>query len=578
MVAFIVPILATSEEEEDRDALKPLHDPLRLATYTPISPADVIVFREGEYAVAVDGKTKEVISRSTDHSTVLQAAINHVASKGYGKVLVKTGVYELSDTVTISNDYIDVVGEGRWKTIFRSAGASPLFRIAGTSTSDRVMYIRLSDFTIQGQGKTFEGIEAKYVTFLFLEEIEWMGVFGTCLRLYEIWGVRTKNLFFFHCGAGTETYVVEILKSDTDKTTAGTHIGWRMEAMYANGVKIDGCVNQKFIGCEWHTNSMDDNPYRAVDIVNGSVEIEIADGMFGAGSGTFIYISGSNDIRIVGNRFGTEKTVNMIHVTGGSKRVIIAYNTFGTYYRVLTPVKGIAIYSDSDSDELVVIGNTAIGDRTPGSRFIETYGKARIIGNLVKDFEKGIFTRFFAEIIGNYVEGCGLDGIEAKAGGGGVVIGNFLINNGQTGEGAGIRITGNQHTVIGNVCRDNQATPTQDYGIYEGIYADENVIVGNRVREYAVAAIYRRGANTIVRYNLGYRTENSGVATLAAGDTRVTVNHGLVAKPSKVLITPLGQPPGKLWVDEASITDTSFDIVTDTAPSADLHVAWYAEV
>jgi hypothetical protein len=69
---------------------------------------------------------------------------------------------------------------------------------------------------------------------------------------------------------------------------------------------------------------------------------------------------------------------------------------------------------------------------------------------------------------------------------------------------------------------------------------------------------------------------SSGVATISAGSTRVTVSHGLRQAPSKVLITPLGQPPGKIWVE--NITPTSFNIVTDTAPTSNLNVAWYAEV
>jgi len=73
-----------------------------------------------------------------------------------------------------------------------------------------------------------------------------------------------------------------------------------------------------------------------------------------------------------------------------------------------------------------------------------------------------------------------------------------------------------------------------------------------------------------------YKTENSGVSTIPVNSTRVTVSHGLVKAPTKILITPLASPPGKLWVE--NITATSFDIVTDTAPTADLQVAWYAEV
>ena len=69
---------------------------------------------------------------------------------------------------------------------------------------------------------------------------------------------------------------------------------------------------------------------------------------------------------------------------------------------------------------------------------------------------------------------------------------------------------------------------------------------------------------------------NKGVATIPANSTRVTVTHFLGNPPSKFLITPLSQPPGKLWVE--NITSTSFDIVTDTAPASDLKISWYAEV
>jgi len=79
-----------------------------------------------------------------------------------------------------------------------------------------------------------------------------------------------------------------------------------------------------------------------------------------------------------------------------------------------------------------------------------------------------------------------------------------------------------------------------------------------------------------VNNNTEYRSENRGVATIPAGQTRVTVTHNIITTPTKFQITPLDQPPGKLWVE--NITSTSFDIVTDTAPTSNLNVAWYAEV
>ena len=79
-----------------------------------------------------------------------------------------------------------------------------------------------------------------------------------------------------------------------------------------------------------------------------------------------------------------------------------------------------------------------------------------------------------------------------------------------------------------------------------------------------------------VNTNIEYRSENRGVATITAGTTRTTVTHNLIFTPSRVFITPIAQPPGKVWVE--NITSTSFDIVTDTAPTANLNVAWYAEI
>jgi len=82
-------------------------------------------------------------------------------------------------------------------------------------------------------------------------------------------------------------------------------------------------------------------------------------------------------------------------------------------------------------------------------------------------------------------------------------------------------------------------------------------------------------ANLPSGVTLNFLHSSKGVATIASGSTSVTVNHGLVCTPSRVLITPLAQPSGNLWVSD--ITSTSFTINISTAPSADLPVAWYAE-
>ena len=116
------------------------------------------------------------------------------------------------------------------------------------------------------------------------------------------------------------------------------------------------------------------------------------------------------------------------------------------------------------------------------------------------------------------------------------------------------------------------------YGIYEDIGANETFVFGNYTSLSRTSPYYVIQGSTSKFWSLmRYRTVDSGVATITAGQTRVTVSLSRFIKaPNKVLITPLGQPPGKLWVE--NITSTSFDIVTDTAPASDLKVSWYAEV
>jgi len=101
------------------------------------------------------------------------------------------------------------------------------------------------------------------------------------------------------------------------------------------------------------------------------------------------------------------------------------------------------------------------------------------------------------------------------------------------------------------------------------------ILIGN-LSGYTVNAIRNLATDTKIEHVFGYTNKNSGTATIPAGSTSVTVSHGLVAAPSKVLVTPIGDPGDRYWVE--NITDTSFDIVVATAPTADIDFYWEAEV
>ena len=185
-------------------------------------------------------------------------------------------------------------------------------------------------------------------------------------------------------------------------------------------------------------------------------------------------------------------------------------------------------------------------------------------------------------IIGNRIEEFTDSGININSSRFVIAVGNYIIP-GTSKPKYYIYINDSIYNIIANNILGVGSVNIPDYGIYEYGTSNYNILANNVAGSANIEPIRLVGANSKAVYNyarIGTGVQlpsvNSNVATITAGSTRVTVSHGLYKEPGKVLITPIGQPPGKLWVE--NITATSFDIVTDTAPTADLKVAWYAEV
>jgi len=76
--------------------------------------------------------------------------------------------------------------------------------------------------------------------------------------------------------------------------------------------------------------------------------------------------------------------------------------------------------------------------------------------------------------------------------------------------------------------------------------------------------------------NVGYATEASGTATIPAGATSVTVAHGLVKTPNKVIATARDVGVGAVACTARDATNIT--LTCETPPAADVVVDWYAEV
>jgi len=151
-------------------------------------------------------------------------------------------------------------------------------------------------------------------------------------------------------------------------------------------------------------------------------------------------------------------------------------------------------------------------------------------------------------------------------------------SNSQEGDGLydGVNLLDSGNNILRVMVMGESSTLRHRTGIREEGTSDWNLIAGCHVGLYNVSPIVKVGANTVIRHNIGYVTENSGTTTFTAGVTSVTVSHGLVTTPKIVLITPHHSEIADIRVTAKTATD--FTVEVSTAPTADRTFDWYAEV
>ena len=156
----------------------------------------------------------------------------------------------------------------------------------------------------------------------------------------------------------------------------------------------------------------------------------------------------------------------------------------------------------------------------------------------------------------------------------------ILMNN----TGSGVRI-GSTDSIIKSVIIHRIKATGNKYGIYFGnnTTSEELIIEDSDLRNNNTSAIYIWGPITTkrIKRNLGYVTENGGVATFS-GDgstTQFQIAHGLVAEPETVDITPLSaDAAGDFYVTK----DSTYIYVNYLSPppsgTNNVVLSWRAEV
>jgi len=548
------------------------HVPKTHASSHEYDGSDRLAFSRGATKVVAASDASDDVKAAADYvcdgtadDVQIQAAIDALVAGGGGKVVLSEGEFSISSSIKVDSN-IHLSGAGLGATILKLADGADVDVIINSDITNGNTNIVLSDFSIDGNGanqsvgQAYNGIELIKVTNAIVRNV----------KVYDV----GKDDTAVGVGIGFSTATSGSIEGCIAENN--THYG--INVYKGNDVRIVGCLSQNngrhgfgvggdasgdskritISNCIAYNNGRNGFWIRNTDYLTlvGSIAFTNQDYMG-------VYLSNVRYSTVADNVIH-DCGQHGIFVEGTSMELVIASNKISTTKQTQTSGDGIALSGVTKS---IVSGNS-VEDGYAGISIISCSG-ITVANNHVANMERLGINTWRAQnstVIGNVVKNCGTAGV--------------------SGAQAGIQLNGDATTnnlynvVVGNRCFDDQATKTQLYGIEEKGTSNYNLIEGNNVVGNKTVGITKVGANTIVRNNQGYVTENSGSATVASGTTSVTVNHGLATTPTRIQVTPRENPTNAVsfwWVD--TLTTTQFTIHVNTDPGASgLDFDWRAVV
>jgi len=569
---------------------------------------DSLVYAEDGHYFAEDSNGHIFCQDSS--TACMQEAVNYVAQFGGGRIYVRRGIYYPSTTTNLPDNVgIEIYGDGN-ETVFSYTGSYLLFLFNPSTPSWNAVF-RFRDFKVDrsqsGSNNTdiMDVVHAKYVEFNNVEVIDNFRTAsgGDCaICLYNnITAIVEKCRVYNKSYGMTVGGYLSVAKNNYVVNT------------YSEGVVAEGFTQGSALPPGYS--------YGGLSIVEGNTCIDCGRGDeaisidYGAGA-TASYGSGIiRGNRVITMNYTTNHMLTLVNVekaiiednvfegtvTGdvgniwGSGSPI--YLVFRNNYANVTYNGSTNPFMSSDFDMTIIENNkiniTYTNITSNPSDFFHLYPKKLFARNnsINISMPSGVS-------VGDLVNGnlYGTDSSPTHM----IVDGNSIYINGSVGsvfraaESNSYSVSKPYVVITNNNVNGASSSflgfliDVEVYGNIEYARLFNNNTNGtpsyNMVRLWSnssSASIYldtdlpSGQIGVYSTLNLYWLKRNSGTATIASGATSVTVNHGLVCTPSRVMVTPLGQPSGNLWV--SNITSTSFTINISSAPSANLSVAWLAE-
>jgi parallel beta-helix repeat protein len=485
-----------------------------------------IIFIEGTTIKAKNGTTGQIDFSGTDARTVIQAAINASTS---GIVLLKDAIYSLdgSETLLSIPSNVTVKGESREGTILKVVDGC-------TATK----YIFVNGDYVQIRSLTINGNRAN---------------------------INDQNVENQQCGI--------LVYSDS----SAKHVV--IENVYVHDTHsigifaIQNSDNVRITGNR--LENTDDSSIQASYVSKGIISNNLCKAC-NAGGG--IELNTAMETSVVGNR--VENCFQGIRLYTSNNNTITG--------NVIKNATNSGIYLNN-SNKNAVSGN--IVDTGCSNTGIFVYNSANsnsIVGNVISNmswYGIELIISQYNVIAGNSFDTININAIGLQGASYNSIEGNMIKDAGVLANNSyyGIILWSSEatHSLHNNIL-DNYiisvATNKIRYGIMES-NANQNyqVVRNNKVVGAVVAGILIQGANTKAGYNIGYVTENSGTATITAGQTSVNVTHGLAAMPTRVQLTPTTDTAGKrYWISAKGAT--TFTITIDSTHTSDITFDWRAVV